>query len=79
MPNSKDYLDISIKAIEHFANDGKLDAEELSELLSLAERDGIIDDDEKRVLKNVISRIKPDEIDDAMQAQLEEIFVKLDG
>lgn len=51
---SRDYLEISFRSIECFSNDGKLDVKELGEILSIAERDQVIDDNEKRVLANII-------------------------
>lgn len=74
---SRDYLEMSFKSINCFSNDGKLDAQELGKILAIAERDGEIDQNEIRVLRNIISRIKPSEVDTAMKAKLEEIRVKI--
>ncbi|CAA0123813.1 Uncharacterised protein [BD1-7 clade bacterium] len=76
MTESRDYLEMSFRSIECF-KDGKLDAQELGKLLVIAERDGEIDDNEIRVLQNIISRIKPDEIDQAMHEKLTEIVSKV--
>jgi len=75
---SRDYLEMSFKSINCFSNDGRLDAQELGKILSIAERDGDIDQNEVRVLRNIISRIKPDEVDDAMKSKLEEISRKIE-
>lgn len=75
---SRDYLEMSFKSINCFSNDGKLDAQELGKILAIAERDGEIDQNEIRVLRNIISRIKPSEVDTAMKAKLEEVRVKID-
>lgn len=77
MTDPKDYIEMSIRASEFFSNDGKLDAKEMGQLIAIAERDGVIDDDEIRVLRNIISRINPDEVDDAMKAKLVEILEKV--
>lgn len=77
MSESRDYLELSFRSIQCFADDGKLDAKELGELVRIAERDGVIDANEIRVLRNIISRIKPGEIDDAMRRRLVEIERKL--
>lgn len=77
MSKSRDYLELSFRSIQCFADDGKLDAKELGELVRIAERDGVIDANEIRVLRNIISRIKPGEIDDAMRRRLVEIERKL--
>lgn len=73
MSESRDYLEMSFHSIECFSNDGKLDADELGKIIAIAERDGVVDQNEIRVLKNIISRIKPDEVDAAMQARLAEL------
>ncbi|MFK8012067.1 MAG: hypothetical protein AB8B80_08520 [Marinicellaceae bacterium] len=77
MKKSRDHLEMTFRSIECFSNDGKLDAQELGSILDIAERDGEIDADEIRVLKNIISKIKPEEIDQAMQKKLDEIAEKI--
>ena len=73
MKEPRDYLEMSFRSIECFSNDGKLDAKELGEIFDIALRDGVIDDNEKRVLKNIISRLTPEELDEAMLKKLDEI------
>lgn len=75
---ANDYLEMSFRSIECFSNDGKLDAVELGKILAIAERDGEIDQDEVRVLRNIISRIKPQEVDEAMKQKLNEVSKKID-
>jgi len=77
MSESRDYLEISFKSIEMFASNGRLEAHELEQLHALAMRDGVLDVNEVRVLKAVIDRIQPHELDDAMKATLAEISQKL--
>ena len=77
MKESRDHLEMTFRSIECFSNDGKLDAQELGSILDIAERDGNIDANEIRVLKNIISKIRPDEIDEAMQRKLDEIAEKI--
>lgn len=72
MSESSDYLEMSFRSIECFTNDGKLDANELGKILAIAEQDGQIDENELRVLKNIIGRIKPEELDSEMRLKLEE-------
>ncbi len=79
MAESKDYLEMSFRSIECFSNDGKLDALELGKILQIAERDGAIDQNEIRVLRNIISKVKPEEVDSNMQSKLEEIRVKIEA
>jgi hypothetical protein len=77
MNDAKDYIEMSIRASEYFSNDGKFDAQEMGKLIAIAERDGVIDQDEIRVLRNIISRLNPDEVDEAMKAKLAEILEKV--
>ena len=77
MAESRDYLELSFRAVECFGNDGRLDAAELDRLIAIAERDGRFDANEVRVLKNIIGRIRPEEIDAAMQARLQALAAKL--
>lgn len=70
---SRDYLEMSFRSINCFADDGKLDAKELDELLSIALRDGNIDDNEKRVLENIMSKVRKEEIDYALRSKMHEI------
>ncbi|MFN3579963.1 MAG: hypothetical protein ACK4VV_05775 [Pseudomonas sp.] len=77
MSESRDYLEMSFKSIQCFADDGKLDAIELGKILAIAERDGVIDENEIRVLRNIISRIKPEEIDEPMKLKLAEVSRKI--
>jgi hypothetical protein len=77
MSESRDYLELSFKSINCFANDGRLDADELGKLIAIAERDGKFDANEVRVLRSIIQKIQPDEVDAAMKARLAELSGKL--
>jgi len=77
MSEPRDYLEMSFRSIQCFANDGRLDGQELAALLDIAERDGVIDDNEIRVLKKIIAQIKPEELDQAMRDKLGEIAQKI--
>jgi hypothetical protein len=74
---SRDYLELSLESIKCFADDGKLDADELAKLLAIAQRDGAFDTNELRVLRNVISRIRPEEFTGPMRGQLAILAQKL--
>lgn len=73
---NRDFLEMAFQSIQCFGNDGRLDAAELAGILAIAERDGVTDDNERRVLGNIIARIRPEEIDAAMKAQLDAIARK---
>lgn len=77
MPESRDYLQMSYRSIQCFTDDGKLDAVELGKIVAIAEKDGVIDSNEIRVLTSIITKIKPHEVDAAMQARLAEISKKV--
>lgn len=73
---NRDFLEMAFQSVRCFGDDGRLDAGELARIIAIAERDGVTDDNERRVLGNIIARIRPDEIDAAMQAQLNQIARK---
>ncbi|MBU1285140.1 MAG: hypothetical protein KJ989_00045 [Gammaproteobacteria bacterium] len=77
MSEPRDYLEMSFRSIQCFANDGRLDVHELGSLLAVAERDGVIDENEIRVLKKIIAQIKPEELDQPMRDKLAEIAQKI--
>jgi len=70
---SRDYLEMTFRSIDVFADDGKLDANELGELISIAMRDGKIDDNERRVLGAILDRVRPEEIDEALRNKIVEL------
>ena len=77
MTEARDYLEMSFHSIQCFSDDGKLDASELGKILAIAERDGVIDQNEMRVLRNIINRVKPHELDEAMRKKMMEISEKI--
>ena len=42
------------RSFECFSNDGILDVDELDQIVEIAMRDNTVDEDEKKVLKNII-------------------------
>ena len=70
---NRDYLELTFRSINCFADDGKLDADELEGLLQIAKRDGVIDDNEKRVLARILSKIREEEIDPKLAEKIAEI------
>jgi hypothetical protein len=74
----KSHIKIALDSFEYFQNDGKLDADELKKLMDIALLDNEIDDDEKTILLEVIKKIKPEDIDDALQLQLDKLLPLLD-
>lgn len=79
MKEPRDYLEMAFRSIECFADDGKLDARELGKILEIAEKDKEIDQNEIRVLQNIISKVKPDEIDFSLKSKLDEVRRKIEA
>jgi len=79
MTEANNHIEMALKSAAGFANDGKLDTKELTEIINMAERDGVIDQDEIRVLRNIITRIEPSEVDAPMRAKLAEILEKVNS
>lgn len=74
---SKDHLEMALRSIEAFQNNGQIDAEELNEIIAIAERDGVIDQNEIRVLRSIVSRIDPSEVDDEVRLALNSLSEKI--
>lgn len=70
MSEPRDYLEMTFRSIQCFSNDGRLDAQELKALLEIAERDGVIDDNEVRVLRKIIAQVRSEEIDSALRDKI---------
>ena len=73
MTESNDYLEMSFRSINCFANDGKLDVSELNEIVSVALRDGVVDENEKRVLGKIISRLNAKELQGELEQRVNQL------
>lgn len=62
MNKSNDFLEMTFRSINCFANDGKLDVDELNEIVGIALKDGVVDANEKRVLGRIISKLNAEEL-----------------
>lgn len=71
MSLSTSHLEIAVESISCFTDDGTLDAREVRHLVGMALRDQVIDDEEKRVLRNIFNKVTKGEVTqetwDAMQ------------
>jgi len=74
---SKDHLEMALKSIEAFQNGGQIDADELNDIVNIAERDGVIDQNEIRVLRSIIQRIDPSEVDPELREALSSLAEKI--
>lgn len=70
---SRDYLEMSFQSIDCFSDDGKLDAVELRKIFNIALRDGVVDQNEIRVLRQIIAKLKPGELNAEMLDMIESI------
>ncbi len=73
MSKPRSHLDIAVASIHVFSDDGKLDLAELEKLLGLALRDEVIDEDEKRVLGNILTRAERDGVAADVRARIDEV------
>ncbi len=64
--------EIAVASIHVFSDDGRLDLAELEKLLALALRDAVVDEDEKRVLGNILTRAERDGVDPDVQARIDQ-------
>ena len=70
---SRDYLEMAFRSVYCFADDGKLLIDELEELISIATRDGVVDSNEQRVLRNIFSRLSPAELTPEMLERIQQL------
>ena len=77
MKEQHSHLEIAITSIACFQDDGRLDVSELDKLVSIAERDGVIDPEEARVLDSIINRLEPAELDAVMLARVDVLRERL--
>lgn len=49
-----DASEMIFRTIKCFSNDGKLDVNELDQIVKIALADGVVDDEERKVFKNII-------------------------
>ena len=61
------------RAIECFSNDGRLDVNELDQIVKIALADGVVDDEEKKVLKSIIYNLTSKDLTPEMWARVEEL------
>lgn len=67
MAESRDYLEMAFRSIQCFSDDGVLNADELGKIVAIAQRDGVVDDNEKRVLRSIIAKLTPADLNDEMR------------
>jgi hypothetical protein len=73
MPESRDFLEMAFRSIQCFSNDGVLNADELKKIVAIALRDGVLDDNEKRVLRSIIAKLTPADLDGELSRSVAEL------
>lgn len=63
MAEGSSWIELAVASIAMFADDGTLDRKEVESLLRMALADGQIDDDEKRVLGRIFSKVKVQDVE----------------
>ena len=71
--SGRDYIELAYSSIRVFADDGTLDIGELNFLLGIALRDGKIDEDEKRVLRNIFKQVHEKDVNPRVWERIQEI------
>lgn len=70
MTENRDYLELAFRSIQCFSDDGQLQVSELQQLLDIALRDGVVDHNEKRVLRSILRRLTSEELNPEMLAKI---------
>lgn len=68
-----DHLQLALATIPAFVDDGRLSLDELEHLLMLAQRDRMIDADEKRVLGTILDSAERDGVDADVLARIRQV------
>ncbi len=74
--DSSSSTELAYSSIQCFTDDGTLDVGEVNFLLGIAMSDGIIDEEEKRVLSNIFRRVKKSEVDSNTWNRIQEVKSK---
>ncbi len=73
MTKGPSHIELAYSAIPVFADDGTLDMGELNFLLGIALRDGVIDDNERAVLRSIFDRVTEDEVSARVWKRIEDV------
>lgn len=71
--NLNSHLEIALASIKCFTDDGTIDIGELNFLIGLAMRDGIMDNEEKRVLGDVFNKVSKNDVNKKVWDRLEAV------
>lgn len=68
-----DAPEMTFRAIQCFSDDGRLDVNELDQVVKIALQDGTVDEEEKRVLKNIIFNLTSKDLTDDMWHRVQQL------
>ncbi len=68
-----DTAEMIFRTIQCFQNDGKLDVNELDQIVKIALQDGHVDEAEKNVLKNIIYNLTSKDLTAELWARVEQL------
>ncbi len=74
--NSSSSTELAYSAIQCFTDDGTLDVGEINFLLGIAMSDGEVDEEERRVLGNIFSKVTKAEVDNNTWNRIQEVKSK---
>jgi hypothetical protein len=69
----QDKAEMMFRAIQCFSDDGRLDVNELDQIVKIALHDGVVDDDEKKILKNIIFNLTSKDLTPEMWQRVEQL------
>ena len=73
-----DSSEMIFRAIQCFRDDGKLDVAELDQIVKIALADGVVDEAERKVLKNIIFNLTSNDLTKEMWHRVEQIVSHYD-
>ena len=76
MGEGSSHIELAYSSIRVFADDGTIDMGELNFLLGMALKDGKIDDDEKRVFRNIFKQVAKDDVEPKVWAKIQAVREK---
>ncbi len=76
-----DSTEMIFRSVQCFSNDGKLDVNELDQIVEIALRDGVVDEEERKVLKDIIFNLTSNNLTGDMWKRVERLVkhYKLDS
>jgi hypothetical protein len=78
MVNKSSWQEMKRRAFEAFISDGRMDPQELQQIVEIGCEDGNFDEQEKAVLINIISNLTRVDLTDDMWAKVDELIHKFE-